>query len=109
MKRLVFMGLITFSATHALAEVDAAKAQAIASKNMCLSCHAVDHKVVGPAYRDIAEKYKGDADAMAKLTKKVKNGGSGVWGATPMPPNAAISDPDLKLVITWILAGAPKK
>ncbi|MGV7240275.1 c-type cytochrome [Caballeronia sp. M23-90] len=107
MKRLLAVCLTAFATTHALADVDAAKAQGIASKNMCFSCHAVDHKVVGPAYHDVGLKYKGDADALVTLTKKVKNGGSGVWGPMAMPPNPGISDADLRVVLTWVLAGAP--
>ena len=109
MNRLLIASLTMFAAPHAFAAVDAAQAQAIASKNMCFSCHAVDHKVVGPAYHDVGEKYKGDAAAMATLMKKVKGGGSGVWGAIPMPPNPGISDADLKVVLSWVLAGAPKQ
>ena len=78
----------------------------IASKNACMGCHAVDKKVVGPAYKDIAAKYKGQADAVDKLAKKVKAGGSGVWGPVPMPANAAISEADAKTVVKWILDGA---
>jgi cytochrome c len=78
----------------------------IASKNACMGCHAADKKVVGPAYKDIAAKYKGQADAVDKLAKKVKAGGSGVWGPVPMPANAAISEADAKTVVKWILDGA---
>ncbi|MDT8840201.1 cytochrome C [Paraburkholderia fungorum] len=107
MKRLLAVCLAAFTTAHAFADVDAAKAQGIASRNMCFSCHAVDHKVVGPAYHDVAQKYKGDASAMAMLMKKVKGGGSGVWGPMAMPPNPGISDADLKVVLNWVLAGAP--
>ena len=78
----------------------------IATKNACMGCHAVDKKVVGPAYKDVAAKYKGQADAVDKLAKKVKAGGSGVWGPVPMPANAAISEADAKAVVKWILDGA---
>jgi cytochrome c len=78
----------------------------IASKNSCMGCHAMDKKVVGPSYKDIAAKYKGQPDAVEKLAKKVKVGGSGVWGAVPMPGNSSISDADAKTVIKWILDGA---
>lgn len=78
----------------------------IASKNACMGCHAVDKKVVGPAYKDIAAKYKGQADAVDKLAKKVKAGGAGVWGPIPMPANAGISEADAKTVVKWILDGA---
>ncbi|MBA4708251.1 c-type cytochrome [Aquitalea aquatica] len=77
---------------------------ALAQKNNCLSCHAVDHKVVGPAYKDVAKKYAGDKGAEAKLIAKVKAGGSGVWGPIPMPPNAQVSDADIKTLVKWVLA-----
>ncbi len=78
---------------------------ALATKAGCTACHAVDKKVVGPAYQDVAKKYKGQANASAKLLEKVRKGGSGVWGPIPMPPNDAvkISDADLKTTIDWIL------
>jgi len=76
----------------------------LATKNGCMACHAVDKKLVGPSFQDIAKKYKaGDAD---KLAAKVKSGGSGVWGAIPMPPNAGIKDADIATLVKWILAGA---
>lgn len=89
-------------AQPALASLDLAK------KARCVACHAVDKKMVGPAYRDVAAKYQGQADAPAKLFAKVREGGAGVWGQIPMMPNDPdkISDADLKAVIAWILAGA---
>jgi len=77
----------------------------IASKNSCMGCHAMDKKVVGPSYKDIAAKYKGQPDAVDKLAKKVKAGGGGVWGAVPMPANSRISDADAKTIVQWILDG----
>ena len=77
----------------------------IASKNSCMGCHAMDKKVVGPSYKDIAAKYKGQPDAVDKLVKKVKVGGGGVWGAVLMPGNSSISDADAKTVVQWILDG----
>ena len=82
---------------------DAAQAEALAKKHNCLACHQLDKKSVGPAYKDIAKKYKGQADAQAKLAEKVKKGGQGAWGPIPMPPNAAIPDKDLKELVEWIL------
>ena len=73
-------------------------------KNGCTACHAIDKKVVGPAYIDVATKYKGDAKAPAYLMNKVKQGGSGVWGQIPMPPNSQVSDADIKAMVTSILA-----
>jgi cytochrome c len=92
-------------AAGALLAAPAARAdEAMAKKYNCLACHAADKKMVGPAYKDVAKKYKGQADAVAKLTDKVKKGGSGVWGPVPMPPNAAVPDADVKKLVEWILA-----
>jgi cytochrome c len=93
----------------AQAAVDAAAAQAIYKANACASCHAVDRKLIGPSYADIAAKYKNDPGAGARLAKVVKNGGSGVWGAIPMPSHPNMSDADIRTVVSWILAGAPAK
>jgi cytochrome c len=73
-------------------------------KSGCTACHAIDKKVIGPAYQEVAAKYKGDAGAAAKLEEKVKKGGSGVWGAIPMPPNTQVSDADVKTLVAYILA-----
>jgi cytochrome c len=73
-------------------------------KNGCTACHAIDKKIVGPAYKDVAAKYKGDASAPTKLAAKVKAGGSGVWGQVPMPPNPQVKDDELKTMIGFILS-----
>ncbi len=78
--------------------------EALAKAKNCMSCHAVDKKVVGPSYKDVAKKYAGQADAPAKLEAKVKKGGSGVWGPIPMPPNATVSDADIHKLVAWILS-----
>ncbi len=90
------IGILSTGAAHASLE--------LAQKNNCLACHAVDKKVVGPAYKDIAAKYKGDKTSEAKLIQKVKKGGAGVWGQMPMPPNATVKDEDIKTLVKWILA-----
>ncbi|MCM2288629.1 MAG: c-type cytochrome [Sulfuritalea sp.] len=76
----------------------------LAAKSGCLTCHAVDKKLIGPAFKDVANKYKASDEAM--LMAKVKAGGKGVWGPIPMPPNAAVKDEDIKTLVNWILAGA---
>ena len=83
----------------------AAASEAIIKKARCIACHAVDKKLVGPAYKDVATKYRDQADAPTKLFTKVRQGGTGVWGEIPMTPNGAdkISDDDLKTAIAWIL------
>jgi cytochrome c551/c552/cytochrome c5 len=92
------------SSATASGPLDLAAAQAMMQKDGCGACHAVDKKVVGPAYQDVAAKYKGDAGALARLTQKVKAGGVGVWGPVPMPPNSWVADGDIQALVTWILA-----
>lgn len=89
---------LAFTAAPALASME------LATKSACTACHAVDKKLVGPSYKDVAKKYAGQADAAAKLEAKVKKGGSGVWGTVPMPPNPAVSDADIKKLVAWVLA-----
>jgi len=85
--------------------VDAKAAEALAQKNGCLACHSIANKVVGPAYKDVAAKYKGDKGAEAKLIAKVKAGGSGVWGPIPMPANSPqVKDDDIKTIVQWVLS-----
>jgi cytochrome c len=80
----------------------------LAQKGLCMGCHAKDKKMVGPAYSEVAAKYKDQKDAVAKLSEKVRKGGTGVWGQIPMPPNGTdkLSDAELKSVVEWILKGA---
>ncbi len=78
----------------------------LAQKSNCAVCHQIDKRSIGPSYQEIAAKYKADAGAQSRLAEKVKNGGSGIWGATPMPPNA-IRDEDIRALVKWILSGAP--
>lgn len=87
------------------ANADASAAKALAQKSGCFACHGMDKKVLGPAYKDVAAKYKGDKGAEAKLIAKVKAGGSGVWGPMPMPANSPqVKDADIKTIVKWILA-----
>jgi cytochrome c len=88
----------------ASASTGALATEELAKKNACTACHAVDKKVVGPAYKEVAAKYRGDKTAEAKLIDKVKNGGVGVWGQVPMPPNATVSDADVKTLVKWVLS-----
>ena len=81
----------------ALASMELAKA-----KN-CTACHAVDKKMIGPAYKDVAAKYANDKDAAARLTKKVREGGGGVWGPVPMPPNPQVSEAEAQTLVKWVL------
>ena len=95
---LILAALAAIAATPALASEELAK------KNACTACHAIDKKLVGPAYKEVAKKYRDDKGAEAKLAEKVKKGGVGVWGQVPMPPNPAVKDEDVKTLVKWILA-----
>jgi cytochrome c len=75
----------------------------LAQKKACTACHAVDKKVIGPAFKDVAAKYAGDKEAVDKLAKKVQKGGTGVWGTAVMPANPQVSDAEAKQLVTWIL------
>jgi cytochrome c len=88
----------------ALASAPALASEELAKKSACTACHAIDKKLVGPAYKEVAAKYKGDAKAQALLEEKVKKGGVGAWGQVPMPPNAHVKDEDIKTLVKWILA-----
>ena len=77
--------------------------EALAKAKNCMSCHQVAVKVLGPAYKDVAAKYKGDAGAVDKLAAKIKAGGKGVWGEVPMPPNNVTAD-EAKKLATWVLS-----
>ena len=92
----VAAGLLVFTG-HANANEE------LAVKSGCTGCHKVEAKLVGPSYKEVAAKYKGDKKAEATLIAKVKNGGTGVWGAIPMPANAAVKDEDIKVLVKWIL------
>ena len=99
MKRaLLILAASTVVAMPAMADL------ALAQSKNCMACHAVDKKLVGPAYKDIAAKYAGDKTAAAKLATKIQKGGSGVWGAIPMPANPQVNDDDAKKLAAWVLA-----
>lgn len=77
--------------------------QALAKSKNCMACHAVDKKLVGPAYKDIAAKYKDDKSAVDKLAVKIQKGGSGVWGPVPMPANPQVNEADAKKLAAWVM------
>ena len=111
MRRGILVGLAAvtvaaFSANVASAQtpVDAKAAQALSDQYFCSACHANDRTMVGPSFTAIAGKYKGDAAAPAQLVVKIRNGGTGVWGQIPMPPNPTVKDEELKQLVAWILA-----
>lgn len=99
----------TFALSALMLSVQAANAadpaEALAQKSGCLNCHSVQAAIIGPAYKDVAKKYKGDKTAEARLIEKVKVGGSGVWGKMPMPANSPlVKDDDIKTIVKWVLA-----
>lgn len=86
------------------AAAQAQNAQELAKTKNCLACHAIDKKLVGPSYKDIAAKYKGNKDAAAMLAKKIREGGVGVWGQVPMPPNPQVNAQEAEILAKWTLA-----
>ncbi|MGC4395968.1 c-type cytochrome [Hydrogenophaga sp. T2] len=98
MKRaLLIMAVMTTLAAPAMAD------EALAKSKNCMACHAVDKKLVGPSYKDVAKKYAGDAKAADMLAAKIQKGGSGVWGAIPMPANPQVNEAEAKKLAAWVL------
>ncbi|HWJ00182.1 MAG TPA: c-type cytochrome [Burkholderiales bacterium] len=96
--------LVLAAAAAVPASLPAHAQEELAKKHACLACHAIDKKLVGPAYKDVAAKYRGDASAEAKLVDKVKKGSQGTWGQVPMPPNSNVPDADVRALVKWILS-----
>jgi cytochrome c len=96
--------VIAAAAALAIGSNIASADEALAKKSACMSCHQMERKVVGPAYKDIAKKYKGDAKAAEHLVNVIKKGGKGVWGPVPMPPHPQVSDADAKKLADWVLS-----
>lgn len=101
--------LMVLTAAGAAHAAETPRGLQIAQRNACLGCHAIDRKLVGPSFQQVASRYKGNTQAQTMLEHKVKDGGSGVWGAIPMPAHPAMSDDDIRTVVDWVLAGAPLK
>ena len=95
------LGLSIAGGAHAV--MDNATAEAMMKKNGCSACHEVDKKLIGPAFKDVAAKYRGDKGAADVLRDKVKKGGTHIWGEAAMPPNVLASDADIKELVDWIL------
>ena len=93
----LLLGLAGIAAAPAFAQAD------LAQKKNCMACHAIDKKVLGPAYKEVAAKYAGQKDAVDKLAAKVVKGGTGVWGNIPMPANPQVTDAEAKQLVQWIL------
>lgn len=102
MKRTL-LAIASVAAGFAVSAPAMADLQLATAKN-CMACHAVDKKIVGPAYKEVATKYAGQKDAPAKLAAKVIAGGSGVWGPVPMPANSQVTPDEAKKLVAWILA-----
>ena len=98
MKRALF-ALIAAATVSAPVLAD----QALATAKNCMACHALDKKLVGPAYKDVAAKYAGDKTAADKLAAKIQKGGAGVWGPVPMPANPQVSEAEAKKLAAWVL------
>ena len=94
---LFLAGAVTLIALPVAANVE------LAQKNACMACHSVEKKVLGPAFKDVASKYAGQADATAKLSESIRKGGSGKWGPVPMPAQPNLSEADSKTLAAWIL------
>ncbi|MFD0666251.1 c-type cytochrome [Ramlibacter sp. MAHUQ-53] len=99
MKRI----LLALAATSVLS-APAFADQALAQSKNCMACHAVDKKLVGPSYKEVAAKYAGDKGAVDKLAVKIVKGGSGVWGPVPMPANTQVSDAEAKKLAAWVMS-----
>ena len=103
--KALLLAIVAASSMLVAAQANAADASALAQKSGCLACHSVEKKVLGPAYKDVAAKYKGDKTAEARLVAKVKAGGSGVWGPMPMPPmGAQVKEADITTIVQWVLS-----
>ena len=98
--KFVFVALATIGI---LAAGNTAASEKIAQSSGCMTCHTTDRKVIGPSFKEIAAKYRYHKDAESLLVKKIKVGGSGVWGSTPMPPNAHVKEDNIRAVVQWIL------
>jgi cytochrome c len=99
MKRaLLIMASVAAISAPALAD------EALAKSKNCMACHAVDKKLVGPSYKDVAKKYGGDAKAVDALAAKIVKGGSGVWGAIPMPANPQVNAADAQKLAAWVMS-----
>ena len=98
----ILVALATLAAGSAISTSALADMQLATSKN-CMACHAVDKKLVGPSYKDVAAKYAGQADAVDKLAGKIMKGGSGVWGPVPMPANAQVNADEAKKLAAWVM------
>lgn len=108
MKKRISLGLllVSFGTASAFAQTNQ-EAAALANQSGCLVCHKADGKLVGPGFKEVAEKYKDQPGALEMLIQKVKKGGAGTWGRIPMPAHPQLSDESLNTLVSWILKGVP--
>lgn len=106
LKSILFSTLLLSCAVGHASSEDA-KAYSLAKQSACLGCHAINKKVVGPSFQDVAKRYANNPNASALLKNKILKGGSGSWGVVPMPGNNKLSDADASLLVNWIMRGAP--
>ncbi|RUO61873.1 c-type cytochrome [Pseudidiomarina insulisalsae] len=102
-KKVVSLTFVVASLFFAHAAVANQEGQKLAQELACTACHGVDNKIVGPAYKDVAEKYADDPEAMAKIKDSIKNGGVGKWGQVPMPAQPQLTDEQVTILAEWIL------
>ena len=101
---LILCAAIAAASSAGAHAADAKAGEALAKSSGCFACHTVDKKLIGPGYKDIADKYRGNKAAEADLAAKVKNGSKGVWGDIPMTANAHVKDEDIRAIVQWILS-----
>jgi len=100
----IIVSMIAAAGLMAAGSAMAADMPALAKKSGCTACHSIEKKIVGPAWQDVANKYKGDADAVGKLSTKISKGGSGAWGAVPMPPQPKLSEAEAKELAVFVMS-----
>jgi cytochrome c len=100
MKSVLILGAMIAS----LASLPALASADLAQKKNCMACHAVDKKLIGPGYKEVAAKYAGQKDAADKLAQKIVKGGAGVWGQVPMPANPQVTDAEAKQLAAWVMS-----
>lgn len=105
--RLMLTLLLASTSGASLFAQESKETKELLQANGCLSCHSVEEKIVGPAFKSVAAKYASDPDAVGTLTQSIKNGSRGKWGRMPMPPHATLTNDDLKALATWVLTHKP--
>jgi len=107
--RALLLGASMIAAVPVVHAIDVARANELARQRGCMACHAADRRLVGPSYRDIAQRYAGQTDVATQVAQRIQRGSSRVWGPVPMPPATNLSDNDALLLARWALAGAPSR